>query len=213
VVKESDDQGAVDMFGNPLYRGVVIRWNRWRDIRGGTHNGAAGVRLDDMISGVVVHGNVFERCGAVFFGGVQVHGGKDNLIDGNLFLDCFAGVSFSRWGERRWLDGTASFLRQAEAPPYAARYPELATMKTGADVNDVSRNVFVRCGRAFLRDGGVPRSALNGVTTAGVDVPSVASREALEAHTPFRLCLFEPIPLADIGPYDHPWRAAPSERP
>lgn len=41
VVKESDDQGGVDMFGNPLYRGVMFRWNRWSDIRGGTHNGAA----------------------------------------------------------------------------------------------------------------------------------------------------------------------------
>ena len=65
VVEESDDQGGLDMFGNPLYRGVVIRWNRWSDIRGGTHSGAAGVRLDDMISGVAVYGNVFERCGAV----------------------------------------------------------------------------------------------------------------------------------------------------
>lgn len=68
VVEESDDQGGIDMFGNPLYRGVVIRWNRWSDIRGGTHNGAAGVRLDDMISGIVVHGNLFERRGAVALG-------------------------------------------------------------------------------------------------------------------------------------------------
>ena len=29
VVQESDDQGGVDMFGSPLYRGVVIRWNHW----------------------------------------------------------------------------------------------------------------------------------------------------------------------------------------
>ena len=99
VVQESDDQGGLDMFGNPLYRGVVIRWNRWSDITGGTHCGAAGVRLDDMISGVTVHGNIFERCGAVQFGGVQIHGGQENVVDNNLFVDCFAGVSFSRWGE------------------------------------------------------------------------------------------------------------------
>lgn len=107
------------MFGNPLYRGVVFRWNRWSDIRGGTHNGAAGIRLDDMISDVVIHGNLFERCGAVIFGGVQIHGGKDNLVDGNLFLDCFAGVSFSRWGDKRWLEAIAGFLPQAGQPPYA----------------------------------------------------------------------------------------------
>jgi hypothetical protein len=208
VVKESDDQGGVDMFGNPLYRGVIIRWNRWADIGGGTHNGAAGVRLDDMISGVTVYGNVFERCGAVIFGGVQIHGGKDNLVDGNLFLDCFAGVSFSRWGEKRWLESIAQFLSQAAAPPYATHYPELTTLKTGADVNDLSRNVFVRCGRTFLRDGGIPRAALNGVMSAGLEAEIAADPEALRNEAKFRRLLFDPIPLAEIGPYDHPWRAA-----
>ncbi len=62
VVQESDDQGGLDMFGNPLYRGVIIRWNRWSDIRGGTLHGAAGVRLDDMISGV---GNLWQHLRAV----------------------------------------------------------------------------------------------------------------------------------------------------
>ena len=146
VVQESDDQGGLDMFGNPLYRGVVIRWNRWSDITGGTHCGAAGVRLDDMISGVTVHGNVFERCGAVQFGGVQIHGGKENVVDNNLFVDCFAGLSFSRWGEKRWREGIARFLPDAGAAPYAARYPDLARLADDADINWVTRNVFVRCG-------------------------------------------------------------------
>jgi hypothetical protein len=144
---------------------------------------------------------------------VQVHGGKDNLIDGNLFLDCFAGVSFSRWGEARWLDTIAPFLAQGATPLYAGRYPSLATLKTGADVNDVSRNLFVRCGRTFLRDGGVPRSALNGVTAEALDPSGVASRQALQAQTLPRQCLFEPIPLPDIGPYAHPWQAAPDASP
>ncbi len=213
-VKESDDQGGVDMWGNPLYRGVVIRWNRWSDIRGGTHNGAAGVRLDDMISGVVIHGNVLERCGAVIFGGVQIHGGKDNLVDNNLFLDCFAGVSFSRWGEKRWLEGTAKFLDQAAAPPYATRYPELATLKTGAaDVNDLSRNLFVRSGQTFLRDGGIQRAALNGVLSDTMSPEAVARAEVLRAESRFRSRLFEPIPLEEIGPYEHPWRAKDDRRP
>jgi hypothetical protein len=206
VVQESDDQGGVDMFGNPLYRGVVIRWNHWINIGGGTHNGAAGVRLDDMISGVVVHGNVFERCGAVIFGGVQIHGGKDNWVDGNLFRECFAGVSFSRWGEKRWLEGIAPFLRQAGEPPYSSRYPELATLKSGADQSDLSRNFFVNCGQALLRDGGLPRCTLNGVTAESVDLQSVSGPDALRLPENLRRLLFEPIPLAEIGPYEHPWR-------
>ena len=206
VVKESDDQGGVDMFGNPLYRGVVIRWNRWVDIRGGTHTGAAGVRLDDMISGVVVYGNVFERCGSAMFGGVQIHGGKDNLVDNNLFLDCFAGVSFSRWGEKLWLERAGQFFKEAETPLYLERYPELANLRTGADVNYLSRNIFVRCGEVFLRDGGVPRVVLSGVIAGPTNPGALESNGALNKEKAFRARLFDEIPVSLIGPYDHPWR-------
>jgi hypothetical protein len=203
VVRESDDQGGLDMFGNPLYRGVVIRWNRWSDIRGGTENGAAGVRLDDMISGVAVYGNIFERCGAVHFGGVQIHGGKENLVEGNLFIDCNAGISFSRWGQKRWLESIERFLQQASQPPYASRYPELADLKTDADVNFIGRNVLVRCSSTFLRDGQVQKTALNIVTNQAVpDAPAAISRGALGNVSLPRALLFEPVPLEEIGPYE-----------
>ena len=211
VVQESDDQGGLDMFGNPLYRGVVIRWNRWSDIRGGTHNGAAGVRLDDMISGVTVHGNIFERCGAVIFGGVQVHGGKENLIDGNLFLDCYAGVSFTRWGVKRWLESIQRFLQQAGQDPYSSRYPELAGLKTNADVNIVSRNLFIRCQSVFLRDGGVEQTALNATTTQPFDLQAASQEKLVRSEPRLKSLLFEPIPLEEIGPYTHPWQARPGQ--
>jgi len=191
VVRESDDQGGLDMFGNPLYRGVVIRWNRWSDIGGGTEHGAAGVRLDDMISGVAVYGNIFERCGAVHFGGVQIHGGKENLVEGNIFIDCLAGLSFSRWGEKRWLESIEHFLPQASKPPYTNRYPELASLRANADVNFICRNIFARCDSMFLRDGQLQKTSLNAVT----DRPS--DKEAL-----IRPLLFEPIPIDEIGPYE-----------
>ncbi|MBM4025770.1 MAG: hypothetical protein FJ280_10235 [Planctomycetes bacterium] len=209
VVQESDDQGGLDMFGNPLYRGVVIRWNRWSDIRGGTHNGAAGVRLDDMISGVAVHGNIFERCGAVAFGGVQIHGGKENLVDGNLFLDCQAGISFSRWGAKRWLESISRFFAQAGQEPYASRYPALAGLRTEADLNLVSRNLFVRCPSVFLRDGGTQQAALNATTAQSFDLQAVSQHERVRNDPRLRPLLFDPIPLEEMGPYAHPWQARP----
>ncbi len=209
VVQESDDQGGLDMFGNPLYRGVVIRWNRWSDIRGGTHNGAAGVRLDDMISGVAVHGNIFERCGAVAFGGVQIHGGKENVVDGNLFLDCHAGVSFSRWGQKRWLESIQRFLQQAGQDPYSSRYPDLALLKTDADVNIVSRNLFIRCESVFLRDGGVEQTALNAATTRSFDLQAASQGGLVHDDPRLKPLLLEPIPLEEMGPYVHPWQARP----
>ncbi|MHB8952342.1 MAG: right-handed parallel beta-helix repeat-containing protein [Pirellulaceae bacterium] len=208
VVQESDDQGGVDMFGNPLYRGVVIRWNRWSDITGGTHCGAAGVRLDDMISGVTVHGNIFERCGAVQFGGIQIHGGKENVVDNNLFVDCFAGVSFSRWGEQRWRESIEKFLKDAGASPYVERYPDLTRLTEGADINWVTRNVFVRCGSVFLRDGGIQRAALNASIDGAFDARAMIDAQAIASDPRLGGILAAPIPLDEIGPYDHPWRAA-----
>jgi len=203
VVRESDDQGGLDMFGNPLYRGVIIRWNRWSDIRGGTENGAAGVRLDDMISGVAVYGNIFERCGAVHFGGVQIHGGKENLVDGNLFINCPAGISFSRWNEKRWLESINRFLSQAGKPPYSIRYPELSDLKSNANVNIICRDIFAQCDSIFLRNGQIQKTALNAVTDQSLEkvLASYASISMDKEVLP-RPLLFEPIPLDEIGPYE-----------
>ncbi|MBN1852398.1 MAG: right-handed parallel beta-helix repeat-containing protein [Pirellulales bacterium] len=206
VVQESDDQGGIDMFGNPLYRGVVIRWNRWSDITGGTHCGAAGIRLDDMISGIVVHGNIFERCGAVLFGGVQIHGGKENLVDGNLFVDCHAGISFSHWGAQRWREAIGRFLAQAKQPPYTTHYPSLAQLEENADVNYISRNLFAGCGHVFLRDDGISKSVLNGVMDRATDPQLVSSAASIREVPQLNRLLIAPIPIAEIGPYEHPWR-------
>ncbi len=205
VVQESDDQGGIDMFGNPLYRGVVIRWNRWSDIVGGTECGAAGIRLDDMISGITVYGNVFERCGAVQFGAVQIHGGKDNLVDGNMFIDCFAGLSFSRWDEPRWLQSITPFLQQASREPYASRYPDLGRLKTEPNVNFISRNLFIGCKNVFLRDGGVEKSVLNLVADDSVRPESLWDGSLKKTAASI---LLDPIPFKEIGPYPHAWRAA-----
>ena len=207
VVEESDDQGGLDMFGNPLYRGVTIRWNHWSDIVGGTHCGAAGVRLDDMISGVTVQGNIFERCGAVLFGGVQIHGGKENLIDGNVFLDCFAGISCSRWPPARWLESIERFLPQASKPPYATQYAELKALKDDPNVNFVCRNVFARCEAKLLRDGGLQQTAVNVTTDQPLEMSPLSESAAIRDHPLLRRALLEPIPIDDMGPYDHPWRA------
>lgn len=161
VVLESDDQGGVDMWGNPSYRGVVFRHNYWHhmgnwDRRGEEpHTGQAGIRLDDAISGVWIEGNVFQRCatGEVGFGGVQIHGGKDNRVSGNLFVDCSAAVSFTPWGDARWRSLVARFKEDPaiDQDLYRQRYPDWARLLEGHDVNHVTRNVAVRCGSVLRR--------------------------------------------------------------
>ncbi len=109
VVYEFDDQAGIDIYGNPAYRGLVLRNNFWHHIGSGYNvAGQAGIRLDDFISDVLIYGNVFYRCAGGKFGGVQIHGGKDNIVDNNLFIDCKYAISFSPWGQARWLERLAA---------------------------------------------------------------------------------------------------------
>ena len=195
LVNESDDQGGIDIFYDPGYRGIVIRDNYFVDIVGGTHCGAAAIRLDDMISGVTITGNVIERCGSVQFGGVQIHGGKDNLVAENLFIDCFAVVSFSCWGEARWLkilDETEMRRKLYEvidinSPVWRARYPELARLRENADVNTLRNNrIAGGCSDGlWLRDGGIQRIAENvvlfGEPVSGATATAVPGLPGIES--------------------------------
>lgn len=162
VVLETDDQGGLDMFGNPTYRGNIIRYNYWHHIRNDRPCGQAGVRLDDAISGTLIYGNLFYRCSEALFGGVQIHGGKENIVDNNLFVQCKYAVSFSGWGEKRWRE----FLQsepvrqrlqevQIDRPPYSTRYPTLAQLAENADRNSVWRTIALRCGTLLTRDQGI----------------------------------------------------------
>jgi len=207
VVGESDDQGGVDMWGNPLYRGNVYRWNYWAHIAAGTRIGTAGVRLDDLVSGTAVYGNVFEDCGARHFGGVQVNGGQANLVDGNLFLGCRAGISFDPFGSKRWLDTIGPFLAQAASPLYLGRYPALSRIREDVDLNYACRNVFSRCGQALLQhDRGDTRAALDAETPGEIGPRVLSDEAALRADPMLRRLLLDPIPLGEMGPYRHPWR-------
>lgn len=164
VVQESDDQGGADMWGNPTFRGNVYRYNWWHHIGNQVNGhefpecGQAGIRLDDAISGTHIHGNVFHKAsaGKLGFGGIQIHGGKDNLVENNVFVDCMAAVSFSPWSDDRWRAFVADAMKAPDIDPalYLERYPELARLLEDHDVNHVRRNLAVRCGDFTRRDNG-----------------------------------------------------------
>jgi hypothetical protein len=161
VVTESDDQGGVDMWGDPTFRGIVYVSNRFHDVgsawNGGTEVklGQAAIRLDDAISGVRIAYNRFERCGSgrTGFGAIQIHGGKDNLIEGNTFIDCPAAISFSRWQAERWTNFVAGRMGKGDLEPalYLARYPALAALLERPNTVEVRDNLVVN--GALLRRG------------------------------------------------------------
>jgi len=218
VVMESDDQGGVDMFGNPTYRGVIYRFNYWHHI-GGWENpmktpplGRAGIRLDDAISGVLVYGNVFYHAssGAIGFGGVQVHGGKENIIDNNLFVDCMAAISFSPWSESRWKQFVTGWLEKGDVDraTYLQKYPELSRLEELPNANWIYRNVVLRCGQFFLRDHKRNCVAQNLVSS---ELKGVMMHEPgtfqIKADDPELLAIgFRPIPFERIGLYPDQYR-------
>lgn len=217
VVRESDDQGGVDVYGNPTYRGNVYRFNFFHDIGSGRSCGQAGIRLDDAISGTLIYGNVFWRCAESQFGGVQIHGGKDNWVDNNIFVDCKQAISFSAWGQKRWEqrlgeDWAVKALRDVDItqPPYSTRYPELATLRENADSNHIWRSLVVNCGQFTVRDRGVNDLADNYVTS---DDPGFVNavkgdfRLKISAEAFDRLAL-SPIPFDEIGLYKNDLRAS-----
>jgi hypothetical protein len=212
VVNESDDQGGIDMWYNPSYRGVVIRYNRWSDIAGGTRHGAAGVRFDDMISGMQVFGNLFERCGAADFGGVQIHGGKDNRIENNVFYQCPFAVTFSPWGEERWqreLDSPAiqkKLYQEVDilSEAYQQKYPELKNdIRRNADVNIVTDNLIVSCKQTFRnqKDNRIVRNNTE-LEAGGKGIEAFCTPEELAKYG------LQPIPVAEIGPKGNRWLEA-----
>lgn len=218
VVWESDDQGGADMFGDPTYRGNVYRYNYWHHIGNwrkpdeGPECGQAGIRLDDSISGVLIYGNVFHHCatGRAGFGGVQIHGGKDNIIDNNIFARCRSAISFSPWKQDRW---TAFVGDRLDAPAidrtlYLRRYPDLARLTEEPNVNTVSRNIVFQCGQFLRRDAGKTRLTDNLETT---DDPGFGDADRgvfrLGDDAPVLEAIgFRPIPFDEIGLYRDAYR-------
>jgi hypothetical protein len=216
VLLESDDQGGADMWGNPTYRGVVYRYNYWHEMGNGLGCGQAGIRLDDAISGVAIYGNVFRRCADGGFGAVQIHGGKENAVENNLFFDCKAAVSFSAWGAARWkqfLEGHAKgYLQEARPfePPYVTRYPELARLQEDCDSNAVRRNVVFRCEKFLLRDPGRNELTDNWRTeeNPGLEDPAAGRFGVKEGSPLWNRLSFQPIPFGEIGLYRDAYRKA-----
>jgi hypothetical protein len=204
AVTESDDQGGADMWGNPTYRGNVFRYNYWHHIGNWQGEGEqpkcgqAGIRLDDAISGTMIFGNVFDRCsaGKLGFGGVQIHGGKDNAVEHNLFINCAAMLSCSPWDDKRWREFTAKSLQSDEIDRelYLKKYPELATLSENVNRNHVRGNLAWHCGE-LLRHAPGNLDAHDNSTLKDSEI--IWQPGKLSVNRPG----FDPIPFVEIGLY------------
>ncbi len=147
---------------------------------------------------------------------MQIHGGKENIVDNNLFVDCRHAVSFSPWGEKRWQETLArpDMVKKLtedvdiSRPPYATRYPDLTRLGENPDVNQIWRNVAVRCGGLLTRDRGIQDLMDNHMTD---EDPGFADAGKLDFSLPEGSPLYDrtglrPIPFAEIGLYEDEFR-------
>ncbi len=91
---ETNDTGAIETLGRDMQlTGNIIRFNIIRNVvgMGTTPDGEFltpyftwGIYLDDYSSGTTVYGNIV--VGTVL-GAVCIHGGKDNIVENNIFVD------------------------------------------------------------------------------------------------------------------------------
>ncbi len=130
VCFETGDVGAFYMGRDWTQRGTVIRHNYIHDIQGPGLHGAMAVYLDDAASGITIEGNIFLRAGRAAF----IGGGRDNLVDNNIFVDCNPSVHVDARGIG-WMHQTIKGLmpERLEAVPYREspwkeRYPQLLTL-------------------------------------------------------------------------------------
>ena len=217
AVRESDDQGAMELFRNATYRGVIFRHNYYHQVgktgAGSAVHGQAGIRFDDAISGMLVYGNIFWQSANGNFGGVQMNSGRDNIMDNNIFVDCKQGIS-GGWnpGNHVW-----KMLSEGTKPAafhttdlYSRRYPKLKTMLEEPGVNHVWRNVFYRCGAISVRGKHIDLFQ-NGVfadSNPGF-VNAARGDFNLKPDAPlFQNVGFRPIPVDEIGLYESPHRAS-----
>ena len=204
-VYESGDQGAIDMWANPLYRGNIIRWNDFDSIIASDMNrGAAAIRHDDFISGFMVTENVMRKgSGWGAFGAIQFNQGTDSYVEGNVIVDWHKAFSGGSVDGERWMSvitthsNSRKMLAETdwESEAWQKKYPMVRDLLNGND----NHNYLV--GNLQLGSGGwggVGRAISIGNRTGSKDVHGETLAE-LRPH----IVPWYPIPVELIGPYSH----------
>ncbi len=218
VVLESEDQGGMETYGNPTFRGNVLRYNSFAFIGAGAAMdgpaGRAGIRLDDAISGTLVYGNIFFHASQTF-GGININGGRDNIIDNNIFAQCEKGITGNYEPENeQWkvLGKRPGFIL---SELYLKRYPDLLRLQEQPGLNSAWRNVFWKCGPLFTtydRPAAQKFDLMANAEFAADDPGFVNAARGNFRLNPdaevFRRIAFHPIPVEEIGLYQDAFRAS-----
>ncbi|MDR0337319.1 MAG: right-handed parallel beta-helix repeat-containing protein [Planctomycetaceae bacterium] len=165
VVQETSDAGALYTGRDWTTQGNIIEENYIHDLGTSDSHGTMGVYLDDCDCGDTIRRNVFYKASrAVFIGG-----GRDNIAENNLFIECYQGISLDSRGMtwKHWNspnDPSWQLERKAQelnyqSPPWSERYPKLATIMQNEPKAPLGcvfqRNVMIDCKQWIRLDNNV----------------------------------------------------------
>jgi len=143
VAKETQDVGAFYMGRDWTQRGNIIRNNYFHDLGSSEKNQVNAVYLDDFSSGTEIYDNIFYNTGR----GVKIGGGRDNTVEGNVFIDTYPSIRVDSRGQgwaKYFVDGrNKTLFERMDAmnytkPPFSEKYPEL--VKLYRDEPEMAKN-------------------------------------------------------------------------
>jgi hypothetical protein len=141
VATETDDVGAIYIGNDWTYRGNIIRYNYLHNIDNNIGNfNVSGVYLDDNMSGAEVYGNVFYKVKNPIF----IGGGRDNIIENNVIVDCKNSINFDERGLTRNLNQLYTRLMKVpyENKLWTTKYPKLKDLLKDGNPGIPNNNVI-----------------------------------------------------------------------
>lgn len=221
--QETDDAGS--LYGGRDWgaRGNQIRYNFFHDIASSLVGslGVHAVYLDDCISGISVYGNIFYNISGR---AVMCGGGRDNLIENNVIVQCGAAHFTDRRG-KAWVVDTPGdswdLLGKIkrynyDQPPWSIEYPELATiLDNGYEQAKEPEGCVIRTNIGFQNKKWLEKNCLGAcdgfsfyTITNNIEEedprfvdPENGNFRLRDDSPAYRLKGFQPIPFEFIGPW------------
>jgi hypothetical protein len=177
---------------------------------------ANGSYIDDGASGRSTVGNVFYKLAS----GIFMGGGHNNLVEGNLIVDCRIGIHIDNRGVARHYDSSAKHLVNTlqtidpNAPPWSTRYPNflkgIVEDPTQPTNNTVIGNALVGDSIPYQLNAPAAvdhdRNPVIASDPGFMDVATLDLRLKSSSAIRQQLPAFPPIPMAEIGLYRDAYR-------
>ena len=225
VCTETADAGAIYSGYNWTFRGTVIRYNYFHDINAGggatDWDGVMGIYEDAAWSGTTMYGNVF--CNVDH--GIYVNGGRDNIIQNNIFVDCTNTAAGTRASYAIAVSQCATYngftntgdtmmLRLAampyQTPPWSTEYPALMTLTNNrpelALGNVIATNISYNNGSGgawivWENNANTNATVMNNLTNGDPLFVNYSQRNfGLLTNSPVWSLGFQSIPTTGFGP-------------